>query len=368
MNIWEILGIEQTTDLVAIKQAYAKKAKQYHPEEHPEEFQRLQKAFRMAEKYARAQRNTEGQRTFTSEYISRPEMYMAQEPQRKEQPKKLETPKRQEPPKQSESPKQQKSFTRQEQEQWKEPKQQVQVKTSLEEEYDYNVIDQMENAEKFFREAAFIMKSQRLRNSISCWEILFGKKEYADILRIVIVRQRFLSLVEYQPGLNRKVLRYFENLLRTYDDTGKYKDYHIYASKSKCSNYDKIEDKYIHKMVCDRTKKAKWDLKNGMQLEVYLRYYLLCMDYYGEGNKIRAQKREIYMKEFKVNMIGLGMIIAFGIVLYAVLSIIEWKKSVKPKKSPWESVPYDVILEDEYWDYDDLIPLEYDTIIEWQEE
>ena len=29
---------------------------------------------------------------------------------------------------------------------------------------------------------------------------------------------------------------------------------------------------------------------------------------------------------------------------------------------------FDIILEDEYWDYDDLIPLEYDTIIEWQEE
>ena len=41
MDIWEILGIEETFDKTEIKRAYARKAKLYHPEEHPKEYQRI---------------------------------------------------------------------------------------------------------------------------------------------------------------------------------------------------------------------------------------------------------------------------------------------------------------------------------------
>lgn len=44
MDIWEILGIEETFDKTEIKRAYARKAKLYHPEEHPKEYQRLRSA------------------------------------------------------------------------------------------------------------------------------------------------------------------------------------------------------------------------------------------------------------------------------------------------------------------------------------
>ena len=52
MDIWEILGIEETFDKTEIKRAYARKAKLYHPEEHPKEYQRLRSAYRMAVKLA----------------------------------------------------------------------------------------------------------------------------------------------------------------------------------------------------------------------------------------------------------------------------------------------------------------------------
>lgn len=52
--MWEILGIEPTTDIKAIKTAYAKLAKQYNPEEHPEEFQRIYAAYKRACIYAKA--------------------------------------------------------------------------------------------------------------------------------------------------------------------------------------------------------------------------------------------------------------------------------------------------------------------------
>ncbi len=45
MNAWEILGIEPTSDKKTIKRAYAKLLKQYHPEENPEKFKKIQAAY-----------------------------------------------------------------------------------------------------------------------------------------------------------------------------------------------------------------------------------------------------------------------------------------------------------------------------------
>lgn len=53
MNIWDILGIEYTQDVVAIRKAYMKKSKEIHPEEHPEEFMDLQKAYKQAVRMAK---------------------------------------------------------------------------------------------------------------------------------------------------------------------------------------------------------------------------------------------------------------------------------------------------------------------------
>jgi len=54
-DIWNTLGIEPTTNKKEIQQAYADKLKIYHPEEKPEEFQRLQSAYRAAITYAKKQ-------------------------------------------------------------------------------------------------------------------------------------------------------------------------------------------------------------------------------------------------------------------------------------------------------------------------
>ena len=46
MNFWEILGISPTTDLAAIRHAYAEKTRACHPEEDPEGFDKLHTADR----------------------------------------------------------------------------------------------------------------------------------------------------------------------------------------------------------------------------------------------------------------------------------------------------------------------------------
>ena len=53
MNIWSLLGIEPTRDVAAIRRAYAQAARKYHPEEQPEEFQRVHTAYEKALEYAR---------------------------------------------------------------------------------------------------------------------------------------------------------------------------------------------------------------------------------------------------------------------------------------------------------------------------
>ncbi|MDL2313600.1 hypothetical protein LJC36_01310 [Desulfovibrio sp. OttesenSCG-928-C14] len=52
MNIWEILGIKPTTDIVALKMAYARRAAEFHPEEDPAGFLALHDAYTRAMEYA----------------------------------------------------------------------------------------------------------------------------------------------------------------------------------------------------------------------------------------------------------------------------------------------------------------------------
>ena len=59
-DVWEALGIAPTKDISAIKRAYAEQAKQCHPEEDPEGFLRLRKAYQTALDYAEGIQNASG--------------------------------------------------------------------------------------------------------------------------------------------------------------------------------------------------------------------------------------------------------------------------------------------------------------------
>lgn len=51
--MWDILGIEKTTDQRKIKRSYARLVAKYHPEEEPDKFQEIQQAYERALRYAR---------------------------------------------------------------------------------------------------------------------------------------------------------------------------------------------------------------------------------------------------------------------------------------------------------------------------
>ena len=52
-NFWSVLQIEPTTDKKTIKSAYSTLSKVYHPEDNPEKFMELQKAYKEARAYAK---------------------------------------------------------------------------------------------------------------------------------------------------------------------------------------------------------------------------------------------------------------------------------------------------------------------------
>ena len=67
---WMILGIEKTTDIKAIKQAYAKALKRYHPEEEPLKFQEVQAAYKEGIRFAKANKKKQGEDVDLSHHVA----------------------------------------------------------------------------------------------------------------------------------------------------------------------------------------------------------------------------------------------------------------------------------------------------------
>ena len=193
MDIWEILGIPPTTDIAAIKQAYAAKAKEWHPEEHPEEFKRLRSAYRAAVSYAK---NGEEQLFWSGAAV-----YTASAGEMDKEPE------------------EQKKTVRPEK---KEPGGNTEHEEKEEAEFSYDDVSafyQKELAEKFFRDFRWIAWNPYLQNTKAFWSNLLLQVNYEDLYYHEGFRQKLLREICRVQGWRRETLEYIEWWLNLYRET-----------------------------------------------------------------------------------------------------------------------------------------------------
>ncbi|MCM1058138.1 MAG: DnaJ domain-containing protein [Firmicutes bacterium] len=201
MNIWEILGIPPTTDVTAIKRAYADRAKKWHPEEYPEEFKRLRNAYQTAVKLAKSgvaanmgsgiklpgteqaeapgPQFTEGRAEFGSQFAEGRAESGAQQAEQEEE---------------------------------------AQPKFSYE---DVSSFYQKEVEELFFKEFHQIAWNPFLQNKKAVWNYFLLKPDFGDLYSHTDFLQKLLREICGVSGWYTETLEFFEQWLKLYDEDDK---------------------------------------------------------------------------------------------------------------------------------------------------
>lgn len=205
MNIWEWLGIPPTTDIAKIKSAYARQAKLYHPEEHPEEFKALQKAYKEAVQRVRSQNAR------TSNIPREQPTDITGQKTEREQTADI-TGQRTERGQTADM-----SGQRAEQEQTADMSGQRiergQAEEGPEYSFDYSGVDAYGDRERFFKQFLLISRSPYLRNNLHAWEYFLHQDAYCKLFENTDFRIRFVRAVCGVTGWRRKTILYFQKFL-----------------------------------------------------------------------------------------------------------------------------------------------------------
>lgn len=193
-SVWEVLGIERTTDVKQIKQAYAAKAKEWHPEEHPQEYQMLQKAYKSAIQAAKMQ--------------SPGDIYVeTSNPDWPQETEKILQNTDAEP-----------------EEIIKEPMTQG---TAIERDNKLNFGEVQkkhtkEVRDRFFREFRYIVWNPYLKDNFIVWRSFLGNPEYQELFLEKEFPEEFLYAVSSYSYWNEEVLGFFEERLETLSKNSSY--------------------------------------------------------------------------------------------------------------------------------------------------
>lgn len=194
MVVWELLGIAPTTDIAKIKSAYARQAKLYHPEEHPEEFKALQKAYKAALQEAKSRK------AGAEDVISEPAV------------SKLE-PKTRYP-----EPKQSKDLSEHDAEDWAVGNDFTKQSEPEEPEssFDYSDIDAYGDRERFFTEFQLLAKNPYLRNNLNTWDYFLHQEAYSKLFQNTDFRMRFVRTMCRIWGWRRKTVLHIHKFLLSF--------------------------------------------------------------------------------------------------------------------------------------------------------
>ena len=259
MDIWEWLGIPPSTDIAKIKSAYARQAKIYHPEEHPEEFKTLQNAYKTALRLAKSQG--------TVTYVT--PVTIPVENEKKEEPEKSE-------------------------------ETEVIQETEAEHSFDYSAVDSYGDRELFFRQFLLIAENPYLCNNLDAWEYFLNRKEFVELFASTSFRMNFVRTMCNHSGWRRKTILFFERYLNRFHTEENKPDNGKWETELTCFRIRKLPwlrlpvfctDRYFGKegTAFHKKLKSKISLAQGREMSFdvkidvikYMRLYL----FYGESKE-----------------------------------------------------------------------------------
>lgn len=203
MNIWERLGIKPTADRSEIRSAYAQMAKSCHPEEHPEEFKELQKAYKAALQYAKYRERADGihgegaepesEKSFGPASLPT-EPYTDTESKDGSHPEEVSVP-----------------------EHIPEPSPQPE-EAAPEDSFDFSEIDSYGEQEQFFRLFFLTACNPCLINNSLAWEIFLQHPSFRELFHSPDFRLELVYRICGLHGLKRETVLLFERHLQAYQN------------------------------------------------------------------------------------------------------------------------------------------------------
>lgn len=204
MTIWEQLGIGATKDIAVIRSAYAAKAKELHPEEHPEEFQQLQKAYKTAIKYAK-------NAAFVVIKAENPVNPVGGSAEEAQEDKEI-----QEEGEEPQAEKEQKAAQTEEESEGQQKVAQAEKEQMFE--YDYGEIREETASDQFFQEFFYIAWNPWLLNNRICWELFLHRPRYAILFEDGAFRENLVKTMSGISGWHRNTIRYFDGFLKGFQN------------------------------------------------------------------------------------------------------------------------------------------------------
>ncbi len=207
MTIWDQLGITETKDIVKIKSAYAAKAKECHPEEQPEEFQKLQKAYKAAVKYAKStQREPNQEELDVLKKLLLKETEAAEEERRRE--------------KETNVSKEAGWEKKQEADEGSPEKLSPEDKGEIVH-FNYDEVQGDTLADQFFQEFFWIAWNPWLMNNLDCWEAFLYQRRYRELFSDSSFRKNLVMTMDSNlSGWYRKTIRFMDTFLKNFQKVG----------------------------------------------------------------------------------------------------------------------------------------------------
>lgn len=330
MDIWEILGIPPTTDIIVIKKTYADRAKEWHPEEHPEEFKRLRNAYQTALKWAKSGGAEKAEASVEPSPVKQPEPRLTEKAEASAEPTSAKQP---EPAPQA-----------------AEREEEPHPRFSYD---DVSSIYQEELAEQFFGEFNLIAWNPYLQNRKEVWNYFLLRPDYDDLYYHEEFWRRFLEEIYVVSGWVTETLDYFawwQSLYRDAerkwqgDDILMNTDNKKWSRKRRRSEY--TDEGFIpasreqileHLAILKTMEERRMDatLMNAASVEGYLKYYEAFMkdnEKWLEHHRRFSRRKRFKKWMFRVLLLYLAIILVLVLLVRIVMSVVKAEEVREQKK------------------------------------